>query len=125
MTPDEYLALVLSELATNDLLTSFEVVEQFVEPDRGYLRVRAQMKSGGFLELAEYFVQSGEELVSERYRYQWMDSDRTQLRFRWDNVEHFPGMANFPHHVHTSDGSVAPSSPLGILDVLSLIADMQ
>ncbi len=28
----------------------------------------------------------------------------------WDNAPHYRGLANFPHHFHSAEGKVAPSS---------------
>lgn len=121
MTPAEYIASVLSELTTSNLIASFDVVEQWVEPDAGYVRVRAWLANEDFLEVAEYFVVSGKKCVPLRYRYQWMDATRQQTRRRWDNVEHHPELAGFPHHVHLADGRIEPGQCLGILDLLNTL----
>lgn len=122
MTPAEYLASVLSELTISDLIASFDVVEQWVESDGGYIRVRAWLTDGDFLEVAEYFVVSGRVCIPVRYRYQWMDAARQQMRKRWDNVEHHPGLSGFPHHVHLADGQVAPGQCVSILELLKVLA---
>jgi hypothetical protein len=71
MIPADYLTAILSELAANPLIASFEVVEQCLEPDRGHARVRAWLNNGDFLELAEYFCNAGDSCTPEqRYRYQ-------------------------------------------------------
>jgi len=122
MTTVEHLNDILAELIASHLVASFDVVEQWVEPERGYIRVRAWLANGDFLELAEYFVEADGECVTQRYRYQWMDATRQQLRRRWDNVEHFPNLASFPHHVHLADGQVVPSTGLSIIDLLTTLA---
>jgi len=123
MTPTEYLTKILIELSASLLISSFDVMERWAEPDQGYIRVRVRLTNGDFLELAEYFVMSGKKCVTVRYRYQWMDQVQQQLRRRWDNVEHHPGLPGFPYHVHLSDGRIEPSKALGILDVLGLVAE--
>ncbi len=122
MTPAEYIDAILAELIASSLVASFDVIEQWVEPERGYIRVRAWLVDGDFLELAEYFVEADRECVTQRYRYQRMDADRQQLRSRWDNVEHFPNLAGFPHHVHLADGKVVPSTNLSIVGLLKALA---
>ena len=121
MIPVEYLASVLSELTTSSLVASFDVIEQWVEPDRGYVRVRGWFVSGDFLELAEYFVVSDGECEPVRYCYQWIDADCQQMRKRWDNVEHYPGLSGFPHHVHLADGQVKPGQCVSILELLKML----
>ncbi len=77
---------------------------------------------GDFLEVAEYFIFRDLQLTTERYRYQWMNRDQTQLIKRWNNVPHFPDLDNFPHHVHISrEDSVEPSQPRNILQIIELI----
>jgi hypothetical protein len=122
MTSSEYLDTILAELVANDLVVSFDVIEQWVEPERGYIRVRAWLANGDFLELAEYFAEADGACVTQRYRYQWMDASQQQLRSRWDDVEHFPNLAGFPHHVHLADGQVVPSTNLSIIGLLSVLA---
>ena len=122
MTPLEYINTILAELAANGLVASFDVIEHWAEPDRGYIRVRARLANDDFVELGEYFVETNGKCVTQRYRYQWMDASREQLRSRWDNVEHFPNLAGFPHHIHWADGRVDPSECLSILDWLKLLA---
>jgi len=121
MTSAEYLDTILAELVASSSIASFDVIEQWVEPERGYIRVRAWLANGDFLELAEYFVETDGECVTQRYRYQWMDASRQQLRSRWDNVEHFPNLASFPHHVHLADDQVVPSTNLSIIDLLKAL----
>ena len=42
-------------------------------------------------------------------------SDKRSLRKRWDNASHYPGLPNFPHHVHTEDeNKVESGQPMGI-----------
>ena len=31
----------------------------------------------------------------------------------WDNAPHHPGLDNYPHHVHSTDGSIRPSTLTG------------
>ncbi|MEO6862422.1 MAG: DUF6516 family protein [Microcoleus sp.] len=60
--------------------------------------------------------------MTESYRYQWMDATQQTLRKRWDNVEHFPNLPNFPHHVHIGEESnVEPSCLINILELIDLI----
>lgn len=118
MTPGEYIAEIKAELIADHLVDSFEMVEAWEQPDRGYMRIRMWLTNGDFVEAAEYFVVSDVACITERYRHQWMDHRRTQLRRRWDNVEHYPDLPSFPHHVHLADGRVEPGEPLSILDLL-------
>ncbi len=51
-----------------------------------------------------------------------MNSSQTQLKKRGDNVEHFPDLPNFPHHVHVGDELIFQASESrNILQILTLI----
>jgi hypothetical protein len=42
----------------------------------------------------------------------------------WDNASHYPGLPNYPHHIHfDEDTHVEPGRPLSILDLVDVIAD--
>ena len=92
MTPEEHIAEVKAGLVAAPVVESFELVEEWALPDRGYLRVRMCLANGDFVEASEYFVVSEGNCATERYRHQWMDGARQQMRKRWDNVEHHPGL---------------------------------
>jgi len=75
-----------------------------------------------FLEVAEYFVLEVDHFFPKRYRYQWMNSTKEQLRKRWDNVGHFPNLPNFPHHIHIGEeGNVIPGIAINIIELIKLI----
>ena len=118
MTPTEYVTDIKAALIACHLVTAFDIVEEWVQPDRGYLRVRARLCNGDFLEVAEYFVVWEGRCVPERYRYQWMDGNQERLVRRWDNVEHYPELPGFPHHIHLADERVVTGESLSILDFL-------
>ena len=124
MIPAEYLAHIKTRLVTSEGILSFEMVEEWAQSDRGYVRIRMHLINGDFLEAAEYFVLSGETCLPERYRYQWMDSTQQQMDKRWDNVAHHPDLPNFPHHVHFRDGRVEPGERLSIMDLLDRLAEL-
>jgi len=121
--PAEYVLQLKAKLAISPIVASFDIVEEKVWPDRGYIRIRMALSNGDFLEAAEYFVLEDEECVTHRYRYQWMDGERRELRKRWDNVEHYPDLPNFPHHVHVGrEENVEPGERLSIVQLLDVLA---
>lgn len=51
-----------------------------------------------------------------------MDGNKQQLKKRWDNVEHFPDLPNFLHHVHVGDELIVQASESrNILQIITLI----
>lgn len=73
-TPAEYVLQLKAKLAISPIVASFDIVEEKVWPDRGYICIRMALSNGDFLEAAEYFVLEDEDCVTHRYRYQWMGS---------------------------------------------------
>jgi len=123
ITPAEYVLHLKTQLSLNPIVVSFTIVEEKVWSDRGYIRIRMTLSNGDFLEVAEYFVIQDGKCVTHRYRYQWMDGQRRELRKRWDNVEHYPDLPNFPHHVHIGgEKNVEPGERLSIVQLLDVLA---
>jgi len=121
-TPVEYVLQLKARLVTSPIVVSFTIVEEEVWSDRGYIRIRMMLSNGDFLEAAEYFVLEDEECVTYRYRYQWMDGGRRELRKRWDNVEHYPDLQDSPHHVHVGgEKNVEPGARLSIIQLLDVL----
>jgi len=121
MEPREYLTGIKARLVASAMVASVTVVEEYALPDRGYFRARLGLTNQDFLEVAEYFVVEAGDCVTKRYRYQWMDALQTVLKKRWDNVEHFPGLPNFPHHVHVGEESrIEPGRSMSIMELLDV-----
>lgn len=121
-TPADYVLNLKTRLTTSPSVDTFTVVEEKIWPERGYVRIRVMLSHGDFLEMAEYFVVEEGEHKTLRYRYQWMDQDRQVLRKRWDNVEHHPGLRNFPHHIHVgSEDNVVPGECMSIIELLDIL----
>lgn len=120
--PTEYVLQLKAKLAISPIVGSFNVVEEKVWSDRGYIRIRLALSNGDFVEAAEYFVLQDDDLITRRYRYQWMDGKRQELRKRWDNVEHYPDLSNFPHHIHVGkEENVEPGQRLSIIQFLDVL----
>jgi hypothetical protein len=122
MTPGEYLDQIKNTLILSQVVLSIDIQEEYALTDRGYFRARLILRNGDFLEVAEYFVLEHQQCVTKRYRYQWMDQTRQQLKKRWDNVPHFPTLANFPHHIHVEDEKhVEPGKPVSIVELIAIL----
>ena len=123
MITDNYLTTIKVKLLTSPLVKSFTVVKERSISDQGYFRARLSLNNGDFLEIVEFFTVKNGACITETYRYQWMDETKQILRKRWDNVEHFPGLANFPHHVHIlEESNVYPSQIRSIIEIIDIIA---
>ena len=123
ISPADYAVQIKTKLAICPVVASFSITEEKVLPDEGYLRVRAWLTNGDFLEAAEYFALEDDDCITHRYRYQWLDGERRELRKRWDNVEHYPDLPGFPHHVHVGkEENVKPGERLSIVELLDALA---
>ncbi|WP_017652694.1 toxin-antitoxin system TumE family protein [Fortiea contorta] len=124
MISQQYIAEIKASLNNNKLIINIEIIKERVIADQGYFRARLTLNNGDFLEVAEFFKIENEQCLTISYRYQWMNQTQTQLKKRWDNVEHFPDLPNFPHHVHVGDEFIVkPSELKSILQILTVIAE--
>ncbi len=118
----DYLAAVELALISSPAIAEYRVVRSWANTDDGYLRVRAKLTNGDFLEAAEYFELQVDEVVTVDYRYQWMDSEQQQLQRRWDNTPDHPELENFPHHIHIgSEENVVPGQKLSMIALLKIL----
>ncbi len=125
MTPDDYLNSVKALLLNARSVIRFHIVRQRVTASDCYLRVRVDLIDASRLEFSEYAqtVSSGEIQVAT-YSYHWQDASATLIR-RWDNTPHFPGLQNFPHHVHLgAEGNVTAGQPQSVFTILADIERM-
>jgi hypothetical protein len=55
-----------------------------------------------------------------------MDEQQGVLKKRWDNVEHFPDLPNFPHYVHIGAEEHAElGQSMSIIELIALIEQEQ
>jgi Family of unknown function (DUF6516) len=97
---EQYIIEIKAKLFSSTVIQSVTIISERILSDSGYFRARLILSNGDFLEIVEYFIVQNNSCITVTYRYQWMDGIRENLRKRWDNVEHFPDLPNFPHHVH-------------------------
>lgn len=117
-----YLTEVELALVSSPVIAEYQVVRSWANTDDGYIRIRATLTNGDFLEAAEYFVLDGDQIVTIDYRYQWMDGEKKVLRRRWDSTPDHPELENFPHHVHIGDeATVIPGHPMSLVDLLRVL----
>lgn len=122
MELQDYISRVKTKLDTSSVVNAVVIVDERILLNRGYFRARLTLKNGDFLEIAESFTIIDGQIFTLGYRYQWMDETKEKLRKRWDNVEHFPDLPNFPHHVHIlKESNVEPSQSRNILELIDLI----
>jgi hypothetical protein len=119
-----YLEAIKLKLVTSRVVADYQIVKERVTATDGYLRIRATLHNGDFLEAAEYFERATAGAKTVDYRYQWMDSMKKELRCRWDSTPDHPELSNFPHHVHQgSEENVVSGQALSLCQVLDIIAD--
>ena len=123
MNPMEYLESVRKLLLTDFRITGHQIVREFEELEKAYIRARLTLSDDSFLEFSEYIEQVSEDKIQiTDYSYHWIDKDGKFLR-RWDNTKHFPKLQNAPDHIHTPIGEaeeeVTPGKPTNIFEVLN------
>lgn len=122
MISAQYITAIKAKFLSSLAVSYVAIVKERSLLESGYFRARLTLKNGDFLEVVEFFTVFDNRCITESYRYQWMDETQQILRKRWDNVEHFPNLPNFPHHVHIGEESnVEPSCSINILALIDLI----
>ena len=109
-------------LLESDAVSSYTVVRREVTPTDGKVRVRAQLRDGGLIELFEYVaLDVGGQVARLKYAYHWQNANGLLVR-RWDAVPHHPQLPYAPHHIHLPDGSVeGMAEPPDAIEVLAQI----
>jgi len=119
-----YLEAMKLKSVTSRVVADYQIVKERITATDGYLRVRATLHNGDFLEAAEYFERATEGVKTVDYRYQWMNSVKKELRCRWDSTPDHPELPNFPYHVHQgSEENAIAGQVLSICQMLDIIAD--
>jgi len=117
-----YLDSIKMTLATSSIVKCIDIVQERVFDMSGFIRIRVRLINDDFMELMEFFRIQNDQAETVEYRYQWMDSEKSMLRKRWDNAAHYPALPNFPHHVHVGDdGQVQAGQAMGIVSLIDLI----
>jgi len=108
MTLAEVLSLVVTTLQRSQLCTAVRVVSTTVFSDKQFaLKVRATLADESVLQVRLYV---NEEHID--YAYQLINDNQPMIR--WDNKEHFPSIATYPHHFHNDLGAVIESPLIGV-----------
>jgi hypothetical protein len=109
-------------LLESNAVSGYTVVRREVTPTDGKVRIRAQLRDEGLLELFEYVAPTiGGQVTRSKYAYHWQDANGLLVR-RWDAVHHHPQLPHAPHHVHLPDGSVeGVAKPPNAMEVLAQI----
>jgi type IV secretory pathway TrbF-like protein len=66
-----YLDATKLALISSPVIADFAIIKERVTATDGYVRLRATLINGDFLELTEYFVRIGQRITTVDYRYQW------------------------------------------------------
>ena len=109
---------LLARMRSTAELSDIQVIEnESVDDETFVFKVRAAIISS-FLQ-----VRFLADKDLERYSFQ-LYGDRPLLR--WDNAPHYPGLLNFPHHLHDRDENISSSTLSGDLlnDYDLVIADV-
>jgi len=120
--PLAYLEAIKLRLIASPIIAEYRILRERATRTDGYLRLKATLINGDFLELVEAFERGASEIAVVDYRHQWMDASQSQLHRRWDGAPHHAELLDFPHHVHIeTEDNVIPGEPMSILAVLDVL----
>ena len=84
--------------------------------DEGIVRVQLRFWDESLLEIREDLIVVQGMITKRRYSYHYQKGNQTL--FRYDNSSHYPHLANYPYHKHTTDGEVIPAKPPDLSEIL-------
>lgn len=109
---------IVSTLQTSALCRNVHIVETIPFLDTQFaIKLRAELGSNNFLQVRVYVNSEHVDYAYQLFR------DETPI-LRWDNKEHFPEIASYPHHFHAPDGHVEFSTLNGdVTHDLAIVLD--
>ena len=113
---------VEARLIQSPAIISFQTLRREIASADGKLRIKAELRGGGIVELFEYVAESEGRIHLLKYSFHWQTAQR-ELRKRWDNAPHYPNLPNAPHHVHNESGSV--QEVMKVPDMFFVIAEIE
>jgi len=118
----DYFESLRSRILNDSFILHVDIIKERNRSKNGHIRARLVLVDDSILEFSEYIEQNiKEEIILVTYSYHWADS-AGKLLFRWDNVPHFPDLANFPHHIHNGKtGDVKAGKSVNLFAVLDEI----
>ncbi|MGI9860896.1 DUF6516 family protein [Moorella naiadis] len=99
MTPEKYFWQLHSLIVTLDIIQDFQIRDELITEDVGYIRIRLNLINGDVAEMFEYVVREDDRLKTINYSFHIQNAKGTLLK-RWDNAPHHRSLSNFPHHCH-------------------------
>jgi hypothetical protein len=101
-------------------IVSFKIETYEHEPPIFRIKATILLTDESRLHIKEYRFSNGQR----KYAYHW-ESAGCVLISRWDNTEHWPYIATFPHHRHNGcDNMIHPLTQTYLESVLKYIAGL-
>lgn len=98
---------------------SSDVLFEEIDVNECYVRGVLALVDGFELHIAEYVV-TEPHVTRPKYRYH-LQTSSGELISRWDNAPHHPSVPTFPDQRHDKRGTVHPTSPMDVPDVLDAV----
>ncbi len=100
---EDYFQSLMQVIAASPSARTPDIAFEKRSPTVGYIRGNVHFKNDSLLHFRELVnLRLGNRPTVYVYHYQRADHS---LVFRYDNSNHFPDLANFPHHKHVNDES--------------------
>ena len=119
MNAREYHRTVQAAISEAPHVIASDVSFDEIDVNECYIRGVLTLVGGFELHLAEYVV-TEPDLQRLKYRYHLQRANGTMLA-RWDNVPHHHDVTTFPDHRHNASGSVHPSPPTDVFQLLTAV----
>ncbi len=106
----DFIKEVEESISSSTIVLSSNIQKYFSSSNKeAYIKGILIFMNLSSLEFSIYVLERGERLVFDKYRYQYMATEK-RLIFRYDNATHYKDIPTFPFHKHLRDGKVVEST---------------
>ncbi|HNT53793.1 MAG TPA: DUF6516 family protein [Anaerolineaceae bacterium] len=120
---DHYFQELQGLIAATSFITAVSLQTERRSDTIGFVRGDLTFEDGSRLHFRE-FVREEENEPPERYTYVYhYQSSEGEAIFRYDNTNHFPGLAKAPHHKHVGANDVIPADAPDLKGILREIGE--
>ncbi len=122
---EKYLAGFKAELTRPSIVTSIEIIDEFVTEVSGFIDCKATLIDGSVMFLTEFVKIESSTFVRDKYSYHMQNEG--QMVFRYDNAPHHREISTFPHHKHVGgnrEEHVVPSMEMTLIGLLREIGEL-
>ncbi len=114
-----YFTSLKERLILSPKVSSFEVLDEFIEQPYGFIRIKGKTLDGKTFEAFEYVTEKEKKLSFKSYSFHLQDK-KGKLVKRWDNAPHHKEIPTYPFHLHEGE-KIIPSRSLNFSEFINYL----